>query len=128
MTTSNPSNQKKLSLEELSSIILNALEEVKAKDITVLDIKDISDVADRMIIASGTSNTHLKALANSVLIDCKEAGNPPLSTEGESSSEWILVDVGDVLVHIMTPQTREFYDLERLWTARPDSSEQSDGN
>jgi ribosome-associated protein len=114
-----------LSVEQLSKIVIEALENVKANDITILDVTNMSDVADRMIIASGTSNTHLKALANSVVIDCKEAGNAPLSTEGEASSEWVLVDLGDILVHIMLPKTREFYDLERLWTTRPNDSEKS---
>lgn len=123
MTTNNT-----LSLERLSKVVMNALEDLKALDITVLDVADISDVADRMIIASGTSNTHLKAIANSVVMECKDAGNPPLSTEGESDSEWILVDLGDILVHIMLPKTRQFYDLERLWNTRPGSSEQSEGN
>lgn len=122
MTTNNS-----LSLEKLSKVVMGSLEDIKAKDITVLDVADISDVADRMIIASGTSNTHLKAIANNVVTDCKEAGNPPLSTEGESESEWILVDLGDILVHIMLPKTREFYDLERLWNTRPGNSGQSEG-
>ena len=113
---------KPLSLDQLSQVVVNALEEVKGKDITVLDVAEIADYADRLIIASGTSNTHIRALANNVTVESKKAGNAPISAEGENSNEWGLIDLGDIVVHVMTPQARDFYDLERLWTPRPEES------
>lgn len=99
----------------LLQLVIDALEDVKAQHITPLDVREITSVADTMVIASGTSNRHVKALADSVVEAAKEAGYTPLGTEGEDSGEWILVDLGDVIVHLMLPATREFYDLERLW-------------
>ncbi|EKF75785.1 hypothetical protein A11A3_02912 [Alcanivorax hongdengensis A-11-3] len=107
--------------------VIDALEDVKAQNITQLDVRELTSVADDMVIASGTSNRHVKALADSVVEAAKEAGQPPLGTEGENGGEWILVDLGDVIVHLMLPATREFYDLERLWRDpqhHPDRSHQ----
>lgn len=97
------------------SLVINALEELKAQKITELDVRDMTSMADHMVIASGTSNRHVKALADNVVDAAKEAGHPPIGSEGEDTGEWILVDLGDVIVHLMLPATREFYDLERLW-------------
>ena len=96
----------------LLQLVIDALEEVKAQNITQLDVREITSVADNMVIASGTSNRHVKALADNVV---EAAKNEPLGSEGQDTGEWILVDLGDVIVHLMLPATREFYDLERLW-------------
>ena len=95
--------------------VIDALEELKAQNITELDVRDVTSMADYMVIASGTSNRHVKALADNVVEAAKKAEHPPIGTEGEDTGEWILVDLGDVIVHLMLPATREFYDLERLW-------------
>ena len=95
--------------------VIDALEEPKAQNITELDVRDVTSMADYMVIASGTSNRHVKALADNVVEAAKKAEHPPIGTEGEDTGEWILVDLGDVIVHLMLPATREFYDLERLW-------------
>jgi ribosome-associated protein len=100
---------------ELKELVVAALEEVKGRDIQVLEVQDLTDVADYMVIASGTSNRQVKALANEVIEKCKAAGYRPLGVEGELHGEWVLVDMGDVVVHIMLPQVRAFYNLEKLW-------------
>ncbi|MBM7332562.1 MAG: ribosome silencing factor [Alcanivorax sp.] len=99
----------------LLDLVLDALEELKAKNVASLDVRAMTSVADDMVIASGTSSRHVKALADNVMEKAKQAGYAPLGTEGERGAEWILVDLGDVIVHLMLPATREFYDLERLW-------------
>ncbi len=99
----------------LLPLVIDALEELKAQNITDLDVRDMTSMADHMVIASGTSNRHVKALADNVVEAAKKADCPPIGSEGEESGEWILVDLGDVIVHLMLPATREFYDLERLW-------------
>ena len=103
-------------LNELKQIIIDALEDLKAIDIKSIDVSGFASFTDLMIIASGTSTRQVKALADKVSVKCKEAGMKPLGIEGERDAEWILVDLGDAVVHIMLPQVREFYDLEKLWT------------
>ncbi|MBL4567754.1 MAG: ribosome silencing factor [Porticoccus sp.] len=105
--------------KKLIDIVMNALEEVKGKDIATLDVSDMTDVMDTIIVASGSSNRQVKALANNVIEDCKKAGFQPIGVEGMDTSEWVLVDLGDIVVHLMQPATREFYDLEKLWSVRP---------
>ena len=101
--------------KELCELAVDALEDVKAIDIRVLDVLSKSSVTDIMIFASGNTSRQVKALANSVAEKAKKAGIPALGIEGDDSSEWILVDLGDVVVHIMQPAIREFYNLEKLW-------------
>ena len=108
-----------MSNEKLKNNITSALEDLKADDIVVLSVAESSTVTDWMVIASGTSNRHVKALANNVEIEAKRSGFKPLGSEGNDTAEWVLVDFGDVIVHIMLPSTREFYDLESLWTLKP---------
>ncbi len=105
--------------EQLKDIVVNALEDVKAKDISVIDVRDRTSVTDYMILASGTSNRHVRSLADSVVSDVKEKGVRYANVEGADASDWILVDLGDIVVHVMMPATREFYDLERLWRDAP---------
>ena len=101
----------------LEKLVLNALEDLKAVNIKVLDVRGLTDVADTMIVASGTSDRHVRAIAESVIVKAKEAGRRPMGTEGEPDGEWVLVDLQDVLVHVMLPRVREFYALEQLWEA-----------
>lgn len=114
-----------MQLDPLKQVVIDALEELKAVDIKILDVRDISGFTDLMVIASGTSTRQVKALADKVLERCRAHGLRPLGIEGEREAEWVLVDLGDIVVHIMTPQTRDFYNLEKLWLAgerRSDSS------
>lgn len=104
-----------MNLEQLKSVVVEGLEDIKAIDIRVIDVSDLTDVADCLVIASGSSARQVKALANSVREKCREQGEKPLGAEGEAQGEWVLLDYGAVVVHIMQPETREFYDLERLW-------------
>ena len=107
--------------EQLSDLVVDALEEVKAKDIVKLDVRKLTTVTDYMIVASGTSNRHVKALADAVAEKSRQAGHRPLGIEGENGSEWVLLDLQDALVHVMLPRVREFYNLEKLWSLGPAS-------
>ncbi len=103
----------------LTDLVVSALDEVKAQDISVLDVRDQTTVTDFMVVASGTSNRHVKALADAVAEKAKEAGHRPAGVEGAEGSEWVLLDLTDTLVHVMLPRVREFYNLEKLWSLRP---------
>jgi ribosome-associated protein len=96
--------------------VLDALDELKAKDIREIDVRGKTSIADLLVIASGTSARHVKSIADEVVKFAKKAGVMPLGVEGEQEAEWVLVDLGDVIVHVMLPRIREFYGLERLWT------------
>ncbi len=100
----------------LRKVVLDALDDLKAKDISEIDVRGKSGVTDLLVIASGTSSRHVKSIADEVVKKAKQAGNPPIGVEGQREAEWVLVDLGDVIVHVMLPRTREFYGLERLWT------------
>lgn len=108
---------------EIKKVALDALEELKADNVSVIDVSQRTSVTDCMIIASGTSSRHVKSLANNVVTEIKEHGGKPLGIEGADSSDWVLVDLGEVVVHVMMPATRSFYDLERFWTDDPDTME-----
>lgn len=101
--------------EQLVQVAIAALEDMKAQDIISLDVREKTSVTDIMVIASGTSSRHVKSLADNVLEKVKQQGVRPLGSEGLEGGEWALLDLGDVVVHVMLPTTREFYDLERLW-------------
>jgi ribosome-associated protein len=101
--------------EELKDLVVQALEDRKAVDIRVLDVRDKTSITDLMVVASGTSDRHVRSLAGTVIDTAKEHGVRPLGTEGEQIGEWILVDLVDVVVHVMLPQVRDFYNLEKLW-------------
>ena len=102
--------------EQIKDIAVHALEELKAVDIKVLDVRGKTSIADFMILASGTSDRHVKSLADSVSVEAKKAGVKPLGVEGTDVGEWVLVDLIDVIVHIMQPRIRDFYGLEKLWS------------
>jgi ribosome-associated protein len=93
-----------------------AVEELKAKDVVEIDVRGKSSVCDFMVVASGTSTRHVKSIADEVVKFAKNLDVQPLGVEGEREAEWVLVDLGDVVVHVMLPRVREFYALERLWT------------
>lgn len=101
--------------KELCELAIEALEDIKGIDIKVLDVVSKSSVTDIMIFASGNTSRQVKALANSVADKAKKAGSAALGIEGDESNEWVLVDLGDVVVHVMQPSIREFYNLEKLW-------------
>ena len=102
--------------EQLSQLVIDALEDVKAQDIVRLDVGNMTTVTDYMIIASGTSRRHVQALVDNVAEKAREAGHKPIGVEGEEGGEWVLLDLQDALVHVMLPKVREFYNLEKLWS------------
>jgi len=106
--------------DALQRLVVEALDDLKAQDIRVMDVRNKTTIIDAMVIASGTSDRHVKALADTVIGKAKKAGVNPLGVEGERDGEWVLVDLIDVVVHIMLPRVREFYDLERLWMVEED--------
>ena len=105
-----------LNTEEKTKTVVAALEEVKANNITVIDTSKLSSLFERMVIASANSTRQTKALADNVVVKLKERGEEILGREGEGSGEWILVDLGEVLVHVMQPAVRDYYNLEELWS------------
>ena len=115
-------NSQAKDVQACLKVVHEALLDVKAKDILELDVSAISNVADYMVIASGTSTRHIKALADNVAEEARKAGFRPIGVEGERDAEWILIDLGFVVVHVMLPTARKFYDLESLWRATPESA------
>lgn len=107
---------KTVTTATLRQSVIDALEDLKAKDIREIDVNGKTSIADLLVIASGTSARHVKSIADEVVKFSKKAGVMPLGVEGEQEGEWVLVDLGDVIVHVMLPRIREFYGLERLWT------------
>jgi len=114
--TTNSVTTNSMTIDELKKLAIDALEALKAEDITVLDVKGKTTVTDWIIIASGSSSRHVKSIANNVIVEAKKASRSLLGAEGENEGEWVLVDLGDVIVHVMQRQVREFYDLESLWS------------
>ncbi|MGV8921855.1 MAG: ribosome silencing factor [Thermomonas sp.] len=104
------------SVETLLKTVHAAVEELKGKEITEIDVRGKSSVCDYMVVVSGTSSRHVKSIADEVVRFAKKLDVMPLGVEGEREAEWVLVDLGDVVVHVMLPRVREFYALERLWT------------
>jgi ribosome-associated protein len=111
--------------DEAGRMAVEALENLKGQDIVTIDVTALSDVMDNLIVATGTSNRHVKSLAANVVDELKKQGLQPIGIEGMDSSDWVLVDYGTAVVHVMLPQTRQFYDLEKLWSplGRGDNSE-----
>lgn len=108
-----------MEIPQLQQIVVSALEDIKAKDIQVIDTTPLTSLFDRIVIASGDSNRQTRALARNVQDKVKEAGGEVVSVEGEGSGEWVLVDLGDIVVHVMQPAIRSYYNLEELWAATP---------
>jgi len=112
--------REELSTNQLQQLVVSSLEDFKATDILVIDVSGKNPLTERMIIASGNSTRHVKSMAENLVVNAKTAGNPPLGVEGAGEGEWVLVDLNDVIVHLMLPQTRAFYNLEKLWEASAD--------
>lgn len=118
-----------MNLEALLELVKNSLVDMKAQDIKDIDVRGKSSVTEYMVIATGTSTRHVKSIADNVAMDAKKAGVPPLGSEGEESAEWVLVDLNDIVVHVMLAEVRSFYNLEKLWEtedAKPNEQQQQD--
>ena len=116
--TADPHTEGDLTGEAVLSIAKDALDDLKALEPVTLDVRELSSVTDYLLVASGTSSRHVKSLAENVLMKAKASGVRPLGVEGERTGDWVLVDFGDVVVHVMQPAARSFYDLERLWSVQ----------
>jgi len=101
--------------KQITDLALSALDDLKALDVRVLDVGEKSTITEVMIIATGTSTRHVRAIANNLVLEAKKQGNQPLGIEGDNGSDWVLIDLVDVVVHVMLQQTRDFYNLEKLW-------------
>lgn len=112
-----PSHQSQLDdpSAQLRELVVHKLEAMKARDLCLIDVRGRTSVTDFLVIASGTSTRHVNAMADDVVEAAKAADQQPLGVEGEREAEWVLVDLGDLVVHLMLPRTREFYGLERMW-------------
>ncbi len=108
-----------MDLRKLQRVIVDALEDIKGQDIRVFNTASLSDMFERVVIASGTSNRQTRALAWSVVEKVKQAGGEVISVEGEEAGEWVLVDCGDAIVHILQPASRAYYNLEEIWGGKP---------
>ncbi|MDH5300238.1 MAG: ribosome silencing factor [Gammaproteobacteria bacterium] len=113
--------------KQLTELVEEALADLKAKDMQVLDVRDACNVTDVLVIATGTSTRHVKALANNIVVKAKENNIMPYGTEGEQTGDWVLVDLGDVVAHVLTQEMRDFYQLERLWSAPAASGKTANG-
>ena len=105
--------------EALKHLVVDALDDIKGIEIVTLDVEGQTDIADFMVVASGTTNRQVKALTDSVVVKAKESGYTVNGVEGDDNAEWVLIDLGDLICHVMLPKVREFYDLERLWSISP---------
>ena len=112
-----------MQVEELRDLVVATLEDMKAKDITVLDVRGRTVIADYLVIASGTSERHVKSIAEAVAFKAKQAGEAPLGQEGMQDGEWALVDLNGVVVHVMQPRVRDYYQIEKLWEIDPRAAE-----
>jgi ribosome-associated protein len=119
MTTRARPRPKPERVSPLQQAVTSALEDMKAVNVRVLDVRGLTDIADTMVIASGNSDRHVRSIAERVVVDAKAAGFRPIGTEGTRDGEWALIDLQDILIHVMLPRVREFYGLERLWEGGP---------
>lgn len=106
-------------MSDLNQAIINALENLKGKEIVTLDVHELTDVTDTLIIASGTSSRHTRSLAENLVEETKKAGFRALGIEGLDAGDWVLVDYGDTIVHVMQQEARDYYELEKLWSMTP---------
>jgi ribosome-associated protein len=109
-----------LTFDQLQHLVLSALEDFKAIDIQTIDVSGQNPLTELFVIASGSSSRHVKSMAENLVMKAKGAGCPPLGVEGKREAEWVLVDLNDIIVHLMLPQARAFYNLEKLWEASSD--------
>ena len=107
---------KALEAEDVKALVIEALEDLKAKDIVCMDVADKTDITDYMVVVSGTSNRHVKSLASNVVSEAKKVGLMPIGVEGLDQGEWVLIDLNAVVIHLFQPQVRDFYDIESLWS------------
>jgi len=117
-----------MNVDELKKVVVDALDDLKGVDIKVLDVRGKTSITDVLVIVAGNSTRQVSALADNVVVKVKEAGLQPLSIEGQRGSNWVLVDLGDVVVHVMLPETRDFYNLEKLWGEAPDEESATGGD
>jgi ribosome-associated protein len=117
--SASPEEPQQRTAAELEEMILNRLDDDKAQDIVVIDLKDKSSVADTMIVASGRSHRHVGALADHILRALKDAGHGKARVEGLPHCDWVLIDAGDVIVHLFRPEVRSFYNIEKIWSVEP---------
>lgn len=121
-------DQPEMSVEALQQKVVDALEDMKGVDLRVLDVRGMTTVTDVMVVVSGNSGRHVRALAGELVKQLKDAGVQPLGVEGEEQGEWVLVDLADVVVHVMRPQVREFYNIEKLWSVADEARGSGDGS
>ena len=112
-----------MQVEELRDLVVTTLEDMKAFDISVLDVRGKTSITDYFVVASGTSDRHVKSTAEAVAFQAKQAGQPPIGSEGLQEGEWALIDLNGVVVHVMQQKVRDFYQLERLWSVDPEAAE-----
>ncbi len=105
--------------QTIKQIVINALDDLKGVDIEYLDVRQLTDVMDSLVIVTGTSNRHVRSLAENAVMEAKKNDIRPLGVEGQETADWVLVDFGDLVLHVMLAETRSFYDLERLWSEGP---------
>ncbi len=115
-----------MELDDLKALAINAVEDLKAFDVNILDVTGRSSITDVLIFASGRSDRQVKSIANNVVMEAKKAGVSPLGVEGMNSGDWVLVDLGDVVVHVMLPQVRDYYGIERIWEVDDESDQALD--
>ena len=116
-----------MEINMLKSLVVDALEDIRGHDIVCLDVTGQTDIADYMIVASGNTPRQVRALVDSVLEKVKAEGVQVLGVEGTDTNEWVLIDLAHILVHVMLPKVREFYELERLWSMSPKATEEHQG-
>jgi ribosome-associated protein len=118
---------KKAPVSRLQEVVTTALDDMKAANVKVLDVRGLTDIADTMVVACGNSDRHVRSIAERVVERAKAAGFRPMGTEGQRDGEWVLVDLQDVIVHVMLPRVRELYGLEHLWDSGAGTSAHSAG-